>query len=77
MAFWYKFFMSVFMLAFGSLSLSSCSRECSCMAPLTPTMIVMRGLVFHISIILYALDGGSYLVCLCVLACSGNLLWHA
>ena len=44
MAFWCKFFMSVLMLDFGSLSLLSCLIECSWMAPLTPTVIVMRGL---------------------------------
>ena len=46
MAFWCIFFMSDLILDFGSLSLSSCSMECSWMAPHTPAVIV-RGLVFH------------------------------
>ena len=47
MAFWCIFFMSDLILDFGSLSLSGCSLECSWMAPRTPALIVMRGLVFH------------------------------
>ena len=47
MAFWCMYFMSVLILEFGSLNLLSCSIECSWMAPRTPTMIVMRGVVFH------------------------------
>ena len=75
MAFWCKIFMSVLMLDFGSLSLVSCLIECSWMAPLTPTMIVMRGLVFHpLFCILWISE--SYLVCLCVMACFGNLSWQ-
>jgi hypothetical protein len=35
------------MLAFGILRLASLLMECSCMVPLTPAMIVMRGFVFH------------------------------
>ena len=44
------------------------------MAPLTPAVIVMRGLVFHpLCCMLWISE--SYLMCLCVLACSGNLSW--
>ena len=75
MALWCKFFMSVLMLDFGSLSLVSCSIQCSWMAPLTPRVIVMRGVVFHpVFGILWT--NGSYLVCLFVLACFGNLSWQ-
>ena len=75
MAFWCKFFMSVLMLDFGNLSLSYCSMECSWMAPLTPAVIMMRGLVFHpLWCMLFISE--SYLVCLCVLTCSRNLLWQ-
>ena len=73
MAFWCKFFMSVLMLDFGSLSLVSCSLlECSWMAPLTPSVIVMRGTAFHPLFCMFWISG-SYLICMCVMACSGNL----
>ena len=75
MAFWCKFFMSVLMLDLGILSLWSCSMECSWMAPLTPTVIVMRGLVCHPLFCIFWIRG-SYLVCLCVMACSGNMSWQ-
>ena len=35
------------MVCFGISRLSSLLMECSCMAPQTPAMIVMRGFVFH------------------------------
>ena len=47
MAFRCKFFMSDLILDFGSLSLSSCSIECTWVAPRTAAVIVMSGLVFH------------------------------
>ena len=40
-------------------------RECSCMAHLTPVVMVIRGLVFH-PLFCMVLIRGSYLVCLCV-----------
>jgi hypothetical protein len=49
--------------------------ECLCMAPLTPAMMVMRGLVFH-PLFFMVLISGSYFVCLCKRACSRNLLWQ-
>ena len=63
------------MLFFGIFSLVSWSMECSWIAPLTPTNMMIRGLIFHplFSIVLIS---GSYLVCLCVRACSGNLSWQ-
>ena len=63
------------MLVFGNFSLVSLSMECSCMTPLTPAMMVMRGLVFH-PLLCMVLISGSYLVCLCMRACSGNLSWQ-
>ena len=45
------------------------------MAPLTPAVMVMRGLVFH-PLDLSVVISGSYLLCLCVRACSGILLWQ-
>ncbi len=56
----------------GILRLVRFSMECSCMAPLTPAVMVMRGLVFH-PLFCIALISGSYLVCFCVMACFGNL----
>ena len=35
------------MWALGIFKLVNCSIECSCIAPLTPAVMVMRGLVFH------------------------------
>ena len=49
--------------------------ECSCIAPLTPAVTVIRGLIFH-PLFCIVLIGGSYLVCLCVRVCYGNLLWQ-
>ena len=63
------------MLDFGLFSFVSLSMEWSCMAPLTPTVMVIRGLVFHPSFWM-VLFSGSYLVCLCVRACLGNLSWQ-
>ena len=42
------------------------------MAPLTPAVMVMRGLVFH-SLFCMVLINGSHLVCLCERVCSRNL----
>ena len=43
MAFWCRSFMRVLMLDFGILRLASLVMACSCMAPLTPVVMVMRG----------------------------------
>ena len=63
------------MLGLGMSSSSSCLMDCSCIAPLTPAMIVMRGFVFH-PLFRISLVNGSYLVCFCVMACYGNRLWQ-
>jgi hypothetical protein len=47
MAFWCMFFIRFLMLAFGMFSLVRFSMECLCMAPFTPAVMVMRGLVFQ------------------------------
>ena len=60
------------MLVFGIFSVASLYMECSCIAPLIPAVMVMRGLVFH-PLFCMVLISGSYLVCLCMRACSGNL----
>jgi hypothetical protein len=75
MAFWCMFFIRFLMLDFGMFSLVRFSMECSCMAPLTPAVMVMRGLVFQ-PLFWMVLFNGLYLACLCVMACSGNLSWQ-
>jgi hypothetical protein len=70
-----RLFTRVLILVLGIFSLASFLIECLCMAPLTPVVIVMRGLIFH-PLFWIALISGSYLVCLCVMACSGNLSWR-
>ena len=47
----------------------------SCMAPLTLVVMVMSGLVFHM-LFCMVLINGSYLVCLYVRACYGNMSWQ-
>lgn len=49
------------MLNFGVFSLVSLSMVCSCIAPLTRVVMVMRGLGFH-PIYCVVLISGSYLV---------------
>ena len=72
MAFWCSSFMRVLMLDFGILRLVNIVMACSCMAPRTPAVMVMRGFVFH-PLLCMVLISGSYLSCLCVMVCSGNL----
>ena len=68
-------FMRVLMVGFGIFRSIILVMKCSCMALLTPIMMVMRGLVFH-PFACMVLIGGSYLVCLCVRACSGYMSWQ-
>ncbi len=67
--------MSVLMFDFGILRLASLVMACSCMAPLTPAVMVMRGFVSQ-PLFRVLLTSGSYLSCLCARACSGNLSWQ-
>ena len=67
--------MRVLMLGFEILRLANLVMACSCMAPLTPAVMVMRGFVCH-PLLWVLLISGSYLSCLCVRACSGNLSWQ-
>ena len=62
------------MLVFGIFSLVNLSMECSCMVPLTPAVMLMRGLVFR-PLLCRVLINGSYFMCLCMRACSRNLSW--
>jgi hypothetical protein len=55
------------MVDFGILGLAGLLMDCSCIAPLTLVVMVMRGLVFH-SLFCMVLISGSYFVCLCVRA---------
>ena len=72
MAFWWMSFISFLMLDLGICKSVSFWMESSCMAPLTPAVIVMMGLAFH-PLLWIAWLSGSYLLCFCVMACSGNL----
>jgi hypothetical protein len=63
------------MFVFGMLRSVNLVMDCSCMAPLTPAVIVMRGFVFH-PLFFISLISGSYLTCFCAMACSGNLSWQ-
>jgi hypothetical protein len=75
MAYWCIIFMRVLMLDLGIFSLVNFSMECSCMAPLTPDVMVMMGLVFH-PLLCRVLINGSYFMCFRMRACSGNLSWQ-
>ena len=74
MAFWCISFMRVLMLGFEILRLINLLMDCSCIAPLTFAVIVMRGFIFH-PLFCMLLINGSYLACLYVRACLGNLSW--
>ena len=62
MAFWCMFFMRVLMLGYGILRSVSLLIKCSCTAPRTPAVIVMRGLVFHPPIVSFELVGHIWYV---------------
>ena len=74
-AFWCMFFMSILTLDFGRLSLLSLFIEYSCVATLTPTMMVMKGFTFQ-PLFCRVLISGSYLVCLCLRAWLRNMFWQ-
>ena len=63
------------MLVFRISRSASFTMECSCIAPLTPAVIVIKGFVFH-PLFRMALISGSYFVCFWKRACSGNLSWQ-
>ena len=75
MAFWCKCFIRSLMFDLGIFNSVSFSMECSWMAPLTPAVMVMIGLVLH-PLFCMVLISGSYFVCFRVIACSGNLSWQ-
>jgi hypothetical protein len=75
MTFWSMFFMRVLMVDYGNIKLVILLMMCSCTAPLTPAVMVMRGLVCH-PLFCRILFRGSYLLCLCVRAWSGCLSWQ-
>src|ERR1700738_1065911 len=75
MALRWIFFMRVIMVDFGMFNWASLLMDCSCMAPLTPAVMVMRGFVCHPQFCI-VLMSGSYLLCLCARAWSGNLSWQ-
>ena len=55
MAFWCTFVMRVFILFFWDFSLFNWSLECSCTMPLTPVVMVNKGVAFP-SFVLYSID---------------------
>ena len=63
------------MLDFGIFRSSNFLIDCSCIAPLSPTVIVIRSFVFQPLFRISSING-SYLACFCVMACSGNLSWQ-
>ena len=64
--------MRVLIFDFGMFRLVSFLMEYLGMAPLTPVVMVMRGLIFY-PLFCLVLIGGPYLVCFCSRAWSGNL----
>ena len=63
------------MMDFGIFMLASLLLECSCMAPLTPAVMVIKGVVCHPRFCMVLING-SYLLCLCVRAWSINMSWQ-
>ena len=59
------------MACFWILRLVNLLMECSCMASLTPTVMVMSGLVSY-PLFCMVFTIGSYLMCLCAMDWSGN-----
>ena len=74
MAFWWMVFKRFLMMDFGIFNLVSFSMECSCMAPLTPAVMVMMRLVLSKPSFWMVLFSESYLACFCVMACSGSIM---
>ena len=72
MAFMCIIFHEGFIFDLGIFKLKSLMIECSYIAPVTLVVIVIRGLVCHPLFCMVVIIG-SYLVCLCVRAWSGNL----
>ena len=64
--------MRVLIFGFGMFRFVSFLMECSCMATLTPTMMKMRGSIFH-PLFCMVLISGSYLVFFGARVWSGNL----
>ena len=68
MAFWCMFLTRLLVVELGTLMLLSLFMECSCMVPLTLTVMVLRG--FNVQLVfLRVFISGSHLVCLCSKAC--------
>ena len=69
------FFMRVLLLFLAILRLASFSMNCSCIAPLTPAVMVIKGFAFH-PLFRIVLISESYFACFCAMACLGNLSWQ-
>ena len=72
---WWIFLVRVLMVGFSIFILISLLMQCSCMAPLTLAMMIIRGLIFH-PVFCMVLIKGSDLVCLCLRAWSGYMSWN-
>ena len=62
MAFWCICFIRSLMLDLGIFSLVNFSMKCSWMAPLTPALMVMMGLVFHPLFCMVFINGSYFCV---------------
>ena len=65
------FFMRVLLLVFGILRSISFSMDCTCIAPLTPVVIMIRGFVSQ-PLFCMVLINELYFACFCVRACFGE-----
>ena len=74
MAFWWIFFVRILMVGFKMMMLLSFWEECSCIVPHPPVVMVRGKLIFH-PLSMRIFSSGSYLVCVCLMACFGNLPW--
>lgn len=71
MTFWCTFFIRLSIVVFGVFILLSFIIECSCMAPLTPTVIMISALTFH-PLCLRVSISGSHFLHLALMAVSHN-----
>ena len=75
MVFMCKCFISVLILFLGILTVSRSLSDCLCIAPLTPVVMVMRGLTFQ-PVVLNVWMSGLYFVVFSLWVVFGNLSWQ-
>lgn len=61
MTFWCMSFIRLLIIVFGMFILFSFTIECSCMAPLTPTIIIISGLAFPPLCFRVSISGSHFL----------------